>query len=69
MTDPGSPADRQRKYGLLLIGLGVVFVILDIAVVALTGQLWVLAVVIVAIPNFYRGLKALREARDREGGA
>jgi hypothetical protein len=45
-----------------------VFVVLDLAIVALTGQLWVLAVVIVAIPNFYRGLKALRDARDADGG-
>jgi hypothetical protein len=66
MTDPASPQDRQRKYGILLIALGVVFVVLDVAVVALTGQLWVLAVCIVAIPNFYRGLKALREA---DGGS
>lgn len=62
MTDPVTPQERQRKYGMLLIALGVVFVVLDVAVVALTGQLWVLAVCIVAIPNFYRGLKALRDA-------
>jgi hypothetical protein len=68
MTEPqdqtgGPPPDLQRRYGILLIALGVVFVVLDLSVVALTGQLWVLLALVVAIPNFYRGIKALRESR------
>lgn len=67
MTDPGSPADRQYRYGMLLIGLGVLFIVLDVAVFALTGQAWVLLAALVAIPNFYRGFKAIREARGGDG--
>jgi len=61
-TAGGPPPNRQRRYAILLIALGVVFVVLDLAVVALTGQLWVLVALIVAIPNFYRGITALRES-------
>lgn len=60
----GPPPDPRRRYALLLIALGVVFVVLDLAVVVLTGELWVLLALVVAIPNFYRGIKALREIRD-----
>jgi hypothetical protein len=70
MTDSnpaGPPASNQRKFGILLIALGVLFVILDLVVFALVGEPWVLIALIVAIPNFYRGIRTLREARDAEG--
>jgi len=63
----GTPHGRQRTYGILLIALGVLFVILDLVVFALVGEPWVLIALIVAIPNFYRGIRTLREARDAEG--
>ena len=64
LTGGGRPPDLQRRYGILLIVLGVVFVVLDLAVVVLTGEAWVLLALVVAIPNFYRGIKALRASGD-----
>lgn len=64
-TPEASPAQR-RKFGLLLLGIGGALVVIIVAMVALNRQFWMLAFLVLTIPNFYTGLRELRASRTTQ---
>lgn len=68
MSDPASPTTAQtaaerRTLGLLQLGLAVVLTTIVVALLLVNRQYWMLAFLVLVIPNVYMGVRELRAAR------
>lgn len=62
MSDAPSP-EAHRRLGRLVLGIAAVLAILFIGGAIWTRQYWMLAFLVLVIPNVYVGVRELRAAR------
>jgi hypothetical protein len=67
MTTPDSPdtAPQQRRFGFLLLGIALALTILFVSFAVWTRQYWMMAFVVLVIPNVYTGIRSLRASRKK----
>lgn len=56
------PAQR-RRFGLLILTIGAALALLFVAGALFTRQYWMLAFLLLVIPNVYMGVRELRASR------
>ncbi len=65
MTDAPTPDPAQRrKFALLILSLALALALILVVLVLLNRQWWMLAFLLVLIPNLYIGLRELRASRQ-----
>lgn len=61
MTEtPTRDAAQRRSFGLLQLGIALVLALIIVTFVLWTQQLWMLAFLVLVIPNVYLGVRELR---------
>ena len=63
-TDAPQPDPRElRRVGLMILGLGLALAAIIVFFTLITGQWWMLAFLVLVVPNVYFSLRNLRAAR------
>jgi hypothetical protein len=67
MTTPDSPdtSAEQRRFGFLLLGIALALTILFVSFAVWTRQYWMMAFVVLVIPNVYMGIRSLHASRKK----
>ncbi len=64
MTDAPTPdAAQQRRFGLLLLTIAALLAALFVTFALWTTQLWMLAFLVLVVPNVVIGVRELRASR------
>ena len=64
MTDAAHQTpDQRRRFGLIVLGLGVVLLAIIVIFSLVTGRPWMLAAAVLIAPNVVVGVRELRAAR------
>ena len=54
---------QQRRFGILLLGIGAALALLFVTGALFTRQYWMLAFLLLIVPNLYLGVRELRASR------